>query len=219
MKARAAVRDAGRILGYPFGVPDKVAKMIQEGPEATIEASLRVNPDLKVSYASDPDTKRIVDAALALEGLVRGEGVHAAGVVICRDPLHFHTPIKRDTKGEAVVTQYEGTLVADLGLLKMDFLGLRNLTVLAKALRAIEATHGIDIDIDRLPMDDKATFALYQRADVDGVFQVESPGMRGVLRKLKPTVSPTSSLSWRCTARARWTRSTASATASTDDAP
>jgi DNA polymerase III subunit alpha len=187
MKARAAVRDAGRILGYPFGVPDKVAKMIQEGPDATIEASLRVSPDLKAAYATDPDTKRIVDAALALEGLVRGEGVHAAGVVICRDPLHWHTPIKRDTKGEAIVTQYEGPIVADLGLLKMDFLGLRNLTVIAKTLRAIEATHAVTIDLDKIPMDDADTFALYQRADVDGVFQVESPGMRGVLKTLKPT--------------------------------
>jgi DNA polymerase-3 subunit alpha len=188
MKARAAVRDAGRILGYPFGVPDKVAKMIQEGPDAKIASSLKMNPDLKAAYNSDADTKRIVDAAQALEGFVRGEGVHAAGVVICRDPLHFHTPLKRDTKGEAVVTQYEGKLVAELGLLKMDFLGLRTLTVLAKALAAIKENHGVDLDLEKLPTDDKATFDLYQRADVDGVFQVESPGMRGVLRKLKPTV-------------------------------
>ena len=188
MKARAAVRDAGRILGYPFGVPDKIAKMIQEGPDADIASSLKGNPDLKQAYATDADTKRVVDAALALEGFVRGEGVHAAGVVICRDPLHMHTPVKRDTKGEAVVTQYEGTLIADLGLLKMDFLGLRTLTVLSKALAAIKANHGVDIDLDKIPMDDKAAYKLYQRADVDGVFQVESPGMRGVLKTLKPTV-------------------------------
>lgn len=188
MKARAAVRDAGRILGYPFGVPDKVAKMIQEGPEATIESSLKMNPDLKAAYANDADTKRIVDAASALEGFVRGEGVHAAGVVICRDPLHFHSPVKRDTKGEAVVTQYEGTFVAQLGLLKMDFLGLRTLTVLAKALAAIKENHGVDIDLEHIPVDDAATYKLYQNADVDGIFQVESPGMRGVLKTLKPTV-------------------------------
>ncbi len=188
MKARAAVRDAGRILGYPFGVPDKVAKMIQEDPKATIESSMKMNPDLRNAYASDGDTKRIIDAATALEGFVRGEGVHAAGVVICRDPLHLHTPLKRDTKGEAIVTQYEGTLVADLGLLKMDFLGLRTLTVLSKALASIKENHGVDIDLEHIPMDDKAAYKLYQRADVDGVFQVESPGMRGVLRKLKPTV-------------------------------
>jgi DNA polymerase-3 subunit alpha len=188
MKARAAVRDAGRILGYQFGVPDKVAKMIQEDPKATIESSMKMNPDLRRAYETDGDTKRIIDAASALEGFVRGEGVHAAGVVICRDPLHLHTPLKRDTKGEQIVTQYEGTLVADLGLLKMDFLGLRTLTVLSKALTAIKANHGVDIDLEHVPMDDNATYKLYQRADVDGVFQVESPGMRGVLKTLKPTV-------------------------------
>jgi DNA polymerase-3 subunit alpha len=197
MKARAAVRDAGRVLGYPFGVPDKIAKMvpdridmelpINEGlTELTI--AMRDNPDLKSSYASDGDTKRIVDAALALEGFVRGEGVHAAGVVICRDPLHFHTPIKRDTKGEAIVTQYEGKLVADLGLLKMDFLGLRNLTVITKTVAAVKQNHGVEIDIDHIPLDDAATFDLYQRVDVDGVFQVESAGMQRVLKLIKPTV-------------------------------
>lgn len=188
MKARAAVRDAGRILGYPFGVPDKVAKMIQDDPKATIESSLKANPDMRRAYDSDADAKRIIDAAIDLEGFVRGEGVHAAGVVICRDPLHMHTPLKRDTKGESIVTQYEGTCVAELGLLKMDFLGLRTLTVLAKALAAIEANHGVVIDLEHIPMDDAKAFRLYQRADVDGIFQVESPGMRGVLKTLKPTV-------------------------------
>jgi DNA polymerase-3 subunit alpha len=187
MKARAAVRDAGRILGYPFGVPDKIAKMIQEGPEATISGSLRANPELRDAYEAGGDTSRIVDAALALENMVRGEGVHAAGVVICRDPLHFHTPVKRDTKGEAMITQYGGSLVAELGLLKMDFLGLRTLTVLAKALEALSRDRGVHVDLDRIPMDDPATFALYQRGDVDGIFQVESGGMRNVLTQLKPT--------------------------------
>jgi DNA polymerase-3 subunit alpha len=188
MKARAAVRDAGRILGYPFGVPDRVAKMIQEGPDATIADSLRTNPDLKAAYASDADTTRIIDAASSLEGFIRGEGVHAAGVVICGDPLHLHMPIKRDTKGEAIVSQYEGPIVAALGLLKMDFLGLRTLTVISKALEGIRVNHGVEIDIDRIPTDDPETFALYQRGDVDGVFQVESGGMRGVLKTLKPTL-------------------------------
>src|SRR5450759_926602 len=187
MKARAAVRDAGRILGYPYGVPDKIAKQIQEGPDASIAGSLKSNPDLRGDYEAGGDTRRILDAALALEGLVRGEGVHAAGVVICRDPLFWHTPVKRDTKGEFIVTQYEGTLIAELGLLKMDFLGLRNLTVLAKALVGIKANRGIEVDLEHIPMDDADTFALYQRADTDGVFQVESPGMKRVLLKLKPT--------------------------------
>ncbi|MDZ4654823.1 MAG: DNA polymerase III subunit alpha [Coriobacteriia bacterium] len=187
MKARAAVRDAGRVLGYPYGVPDKIAKQIQEGPEATIRGSLKANPDLKAEYTAGGDTKRILDAALSLEHIVRGEGVHAAGVVICRDPLHYHTPIKRDTKGDAIVTQYEGTLIAELGLLKMDFLGLRTLTVIADAVCAIRADHGVDIDIERIPMDDAKTFELLRRADTVGVFQVESAGMRQLLKDLKPT--------------------------------
>jgi len=188
MKARAAVRDAGRILGYPFGVPDKVAKMIEASPDATIQSSMKMNPDLRRAYDTDADAKRIIDAASDLEGFVRGEGVHAAGVVICRDPLQMHTPLKRDTKGDSIVTQYEGTCVAELGLLKMDFLGLRTLTVLAKALAAIKANHDVTVDLEHIPMDDAKTYKLYQRADVDGVFQVESPGMRGVLKTLKPTV-------------------------------
>ncbi len=187
MKARAAVRDAGRILGYPYGVPDKIAKQIQEGPDASIAGSLATNPDLREEYEAGGDTKRIVDAALALEGLVRGEGVHAAGVVICRDPLHMHTPVKRDTKGEAIVTQYEGTLIAELGLLKMDFLGLRTLTVIAKALESVRANYGVEIDVDALPLDDAATFALLKRGDVDGVFQLgESAGMRQLVKDLVP---------------------------------
>jgi len=188
MKARAAVRDAGRVLGYPYGVPDKIAKQIQEGPEASIAGSLKENPDLKADYAAGGDTKRIIDAALSLENIVRGEGIHAAGVVICRDPLYYHTPVKRDTKGGTIVTQYEGTHIADLGLLKMDFLGLRTLTVIATAVRNIKANHDIDLDIEHVPTDDDATFELLRRADTVGVFQVESPGMRQLVKSLEPTV-------------------------------
>ncbi|MFA5844482.1 MAG: DNA polymerase III subunit alpha [Coriobacteriia bacterium] len=188
MKARAAVRDAGRVLGYPYGVPDKVAKQILEDPKATIASSLKGNADLRAEYEAGGDTKRIIDAAQALENIVRGEGVHAAAVVICRDALSGYTPLKRDTKGESIITQYEGKIIAELGLLKMDFLGLRTLTVIAKAVGSIRGHHGVDIDIERLPMDDADTFALLKRADTDGVFQVESPGMKRVLLNLKPTV-------------------------------
>ncbi len=187
MKARAAVRDAGRVLGYPFGVPDKVARQIIDMPAATIGSSLAANPDLRGEYEAGGDTARIVDAAQRLEGIVRGEGVHPAAVVICRDPLHHHTPVKRDTKGEAVITQYEGAVIAELGLLKMDLLGLRTLTVIADASRQVAENHGIEVDLENLPLDDAKTWELYQRGDVAGVFQVESPGMRGVLTSLKPT--------------------------------
>lgn len=196
MKARAAIRDAGRVLGYPFGIPDKIAKMVPERIDRVSEAdkklsdleiALRDASDLKDAYKGDPDTKRVLDAALSLENVVRGEGIHAAAVVICRDPLHYHTPVKLDTKGGSVITQYEGTVIADLGLLKMDFLGLRTLTVLAKAVQAIKENHGEAIDLDTLPVDDTPTWEMLQRADTDGVFQVESPGMKRVLRELKPT--------------------------------
>jgi len=196
MKARAAIRDAGRVLGYPYSIPDKVAKLVPEridrkpsdGKDVSdLTIALRDNGDLKDTYQGDADTKRIIDAALSLENVVRGEGIHAAAVVICRDPLHYYTPVKLDTKGGSVITQYEGTVIADLGLLKMDFLGLRTLTVLAKAVSAIEEHHGVTIDLDDIPMDDRDTWAMLQRADSDGVFQVESAGMKRVLRELKPT--------------------------------
>jgi len=187
MKARAAVRDAGRVLGYPYGVPDRISKMIVEDLDATIGSSMAQNPDLSGDYESNTDTKRIVDSALALEGIVRGEGVHAAGVVICPDPVFQHVPVKYDTKGGAVITQWDGPTVADLGLLKMDFLGLRNLTVIANAVKSIQRAHGVTIVPDEIPLDDPATFKLLQRADTVGVFQVESPGMRKLLKDLKPT--------------------------------
>ncbi len=189
LKAKLAVRDAGRVLDYPFGVPDRLAKLIPEvAAGTTIKAALKDSPELREEYSKGGDAKRILDLAMQIEGLTRGEGVHAAGVVICRDPLHYHTPVKRDTKGGFVITQYEGSLIADLGLLKMDFLGLRTLTVLADALRAIEENHGVKIDLDTIPMDDADTFALLQKADTAGVFQLESPGMRRTLKELKPTV-------------------------------
>jgi DNA polymerase-3 subunit alpha len=187
MKARAAVRDAGRVLGYPYGVPDRLSKMIMEDLKATIDSSIAQNPDLRADYESNPDSRRILDAARGLEGIVRGEGVHAAGVVICRDPLYCHTPVKRDTKGNFIVTQYEGNTIASLGLLKMDFLGLRTLTVIAQAVRNIEANHGVAIESDEIPLDDEATFKLLRSGDTVGVFQVESQGMRALLRDLKPT--------------------------------
>jgi DNA polymerase-3 subunit alpha len=187
MKARAAIRDAGRVLGYPYGVPDKISKQISDDLKATIDSSLAQNKEFREEYESNPDTKRIVDAARELEGIVRGEGIHAAGVVICRDPLHNYAPVKYDTKGGSVITQYDGPTVADMGLLKMDFLGLRTLTVLADACRSIREHHGVDINVDDIPLDDSKTFALLRKGDTDGEFQFESPGMRQLLRDMKPT--------------------------------
>lgn len=187
LKARAAIRDAGRVLGYPYGVPDKISKQISAALDATIDSSLAENAEFRAEYQSNPDTKRIVDAARSIETFTRGEGVHAAAVVICRDPLADYIPTKYDTKGGSVITQYDGRMVAEMGLLKMDFLGLRTLTVLANALAAIERNHGVKIDIDNVALDDPKTWALLQAGDTDGVFQVESPGMKSVLRRLQPT--------------------------------
>ncbi|MCL5887233.1 MAG: DNA polymerase III subunit alpha [Actinobacteria bacterium] len=187
MKARAAVRDAGRVLGYPYGVPDRISKMIVEDLKGTIDSSLAQNSEFKADYDTNIDTKKIVDAARALEGIVRGEGVHAAGVVICPDPVRTHVPVKYDTKGGAVITQWDGVTVGDLGLLKMDILGLRTLTAIAHAVRGIEERHGLRIDPEQIPIDDKKTFDLLSRGDTMGVFQVESAGMRQLLKKMKPT--------------------------------
>jgi DNA polymerase-3 subunit alpha len=186
MKARAAVRDAGRVLGYPYGVPDRISKMILDELGATIDGSIKASAEFRTDYEQNKDTQRIVDAATSLEGIVRGEGVHAAGVVICPDPVCEHVPVKYDTKGGAVITQWDGPTVADLGLLKMDFLGLRTLTVIADAVRNIRANHGVDIDPDEIPLDDPELFELLRRADTAGVFQVESPGMRELLKRMKP---------------------------------
>jgi DNA polymerase-3 subunit alpha len=189
MKAKLAVRDAGRVLDYPFGVPDRLAKLIPEQAQGTtIKEALKESHELREEYEKGGDAKRILDLAMKIEGLTRGEGVHAAGVVICRDPLSQHTPVKRDTKGGFVITQYDGNQIASLGLLKMDFLGLRTLTVIADALRAIKDNYGDAVDIDTIPMDDPDTWALLQKADTAGVFQVESSGMRRLLRDLAPTV-------------------------------
>lgn len=188
LKARAAIRDAGRVLGYAYGIPDKITKFISADLDATIDSSLAENSEFRAEYEANADVKRIVDAARSIEGFTRGEGVHAAAVVICRDPLYHHVPTKYDTKGGAVITQYDGKMVAEMGLLKMDFLGLRTLTVIADARRSIRERHGVDIDIDAIPLDDPATWELLQRGDTDGVFQVESPGMKSTLKALKPTV-------------------------------
>ena len=194
LKARAAIKDAGRVLGYPFTVPDKISKLIPlmpldiKIPQALFgDKGISASPDLRAEYDSNPDAKRILDEAMKIEGITRNEGIHAAGVVICPDALSVHLPVKKDTKGGSIVTQFDGPTVGKLGLLKMDFLGLKTLSRIAGAVKNIEHNHGIHIDVDKIPKDDPATFKLLQRADTDGVFQVESPGMKRVLVDLKPT--------------------------------
>jgi DNA polymerase-3 subunit alpha len=183
MAARAAVRDAGRVLEIPYGVVDRIAKMIPEGPGQTLGECLKPGAELKAAYDTDPIAREIVDLATPLEGLTRQDGIHAAGVVIGAEPLMNIVPLQQKGEGQEIVTQFSMTTIEALGLLKMDFLGLRNLDVIDKAC---ELAGGLDIGA--IPMDDKKTYAMLQRGEATGVFQFESSGMREALRSVKPTL-------------------------------
>jgi DNA polymerase III subunit alpha len=183
MAARAAVRDAGRVLEIPYGVVDKIAKLIPEGPGQTLDECLKPGAELKQAYDSDPVAREIVDLALPLEGLTRQDGIHAAAVVVGAEPLTNIIPLQQKGTEQEVVTQFDGTTIEALGLLKMDFLGLRNLDVIDKACHLA----GI-ADIGSIPLDDKQTYAMLARGESIGVFQFEGSGMREALRQVKPTV-------------------------------
>src|SRR5207248_228748 len=183
MAARAAVRDSGRVLEVPYGVVDKVAKMIPEGPGQMLDDCLKPGSELRQSYDSDPVTREIVDLAKPLEGLTRQDGIHAAAVVIGAQPLLEVLPLQQKGVDQEVVTQVSGTNIEALGLLKMDFLGLRNLDVIDKACALVG-----NLDIGAIPLDDKKTYAMLARGESTGVFQFESSGMRDALRQVKPTV-------------------------------
>lgn len=195
IKAKNAINDAARVLDYPVFMGQRLSKMISSAPNATLKATMervsgredQYSQDFVDAYNNDPDARRIIDAALSLEGKIRGEGVHACAVLICRDPVNEHVPTKLDTKGGVEITQYEGHTVADMGLLKMDFLGLRTLTVISKARANIKKNYGIDIDVDAIPFDDPEIFKLLSSGKTAGVFQVESAGMTATIKNMKPT--------------------------------
>jgi DNA polymerase-3 subunit alpha len=182
MMARAAVRDAGRVLEIPYGSVDKVAKLIPEGPKVYLDECLKPGQELKAAYDSDPIVREIVDLAKPLEGLVRADSIHAAGVVISDRPLTEIVPLQQKGTDQEVVTQFPMGDVEKLGLLKMDFLGLRNLDVIDQAVELVG-----DVDIESIPLDDAATYEMLQRGDAIGVFQFESSGMREALRQVRPT--------------------------------
>lgn len=186
LQAKNAVRDSARVLGYPYATGDKLCKMIGNELGITIKDAFSKNPDLKKAYESEPDSKAVLDAALSIEGFVRGEGVHACATIVCRDPLDDHIPLKRDTKGGDIITQYDGHFTPDLGLLKMDFLGLRTLSVISRACRNIKEAHGIDVDIENIPLDDEKSFELMCGGNMDGLFQVESALYVSLFAKMKP---------------------------------
>jgi DNA polymerase-3 subunit alpha len=205
IKARAAVRDAARVLGYPYAVGDKVAKAMPPlimGRDTPLYACLDKHPkfedgykmagDLRTMYETDDDLHRVIDVAKGLEGLRRQDGIHAAAVVITKDPLTDYLPIQRKPvagqpiENAPVVTQYEMGGVEELGLLKMDFLGLRNLDVISDALDLIKAFRGIDLDIDAISLNDEKTLAMLRDGNSIGVFQLEGGAMRTLMRSLAP---------------------------------
>src|SRR5438876_4844582 len=183
MAARAAVRDAGRVLEIPYGVVDKVAKLIPEGPGQTLDACLKPGQPLKQEYDADAVAREIVDLAKPLEGLTRQDSIHAAGVVIGAQPLIEVVPLQQKGADQEVVAQVAMGDVEALGLLKIDFLGLRNLDVLEKAKQLV----GNNIDWAKLQLDDKKVYEMLAKGDATGVFQFESSGMREALRQVKPT--------------------------------
>ncbi|MCL4403763.1 DNA polymerase III subunit alpha [Patescibacteria group bacterium] len=186
MMARAAVRDTTRAMGFPYSVGDQIAKLIPFN--MNLKQALEAEPDLKALEKRDGDVKKILENAVKLEGTARHASVHACGVVVAPEPLTNFMPIQRAPQSdEAILTQFEGHAVEDLGLLKMDFLGLKNLTIIEKTLRLIQEDKGERIDIDHLPLEDKETYKLFQTGDTTGVFQFESAGMRRYLKELKPT--------------------------------
>ncbi|MFH1461305.1 MAG: DNA polymerase III subunit alpha [Patescibacteria group bacterium] len=186
MAARAAVRDVGRALGFSYNFCDQVAKMIPFG--FSLDKAISQSPELRNDYQSDENTKRLIDMAKKLEGVARHASTHAAGVVITKDPLDNLVPTQHPTQDEElIITQYEMHSIEDLGLLKMDFLGLRTLTVIQNTINTIEELTGQKIDLDTLPFNDQKTFQLFQQGNTTGVFQLESQGFKKHLKELKPT--------------------------------
>ncbi len=189
MFARNAVRDVSRVLQVPYAEADRLAKMIPppvQGRHIPLEKSIVENPDLAREYESNATAKMVLDQAVRLEGTIRSHGVHAAGVVIAPDEIVKFAPLEMAQKG-VISTQYSMGPIEELGLLKMDFLGLSNLTIIKNALRIIKRVYDKDIDINTIPLDDQETFKLLQRGDTTGIFQFESSGMKRYLRELKPT--------------------------------
>ncbi|MCI5621555.1 MAG: DNA polymerase III subunit alpha [Lachnospiraceae bacterium] len=185
LAAREVIRDVGRVMDLPYNFVDTIAKSIPKELGITIEKALVMNPDLKKMYDTDEQVKKLIDLAKRLEGLPRHTSMHAAGVVISQMPMDEYVPLSRASDG-TIVTQFTMTTIEELGLLKMDFLGLRTLTVIQNAVRMAEQSHGVTIDIDQIDYDDKAVLASLGTGKTDGVFQLESAGMKNFMKELQP---------------------------------
>jgi DNA polymerase-3 subunit alpha len=182
--AKAVIRDVGRVMGLSYGECDRLAKMIPNDLKMTLEKALKQSPDFKQAYETEEVTRELVDIAMVLEDVTRNASVHAAGVVIGPEPLINLLPLKQDEDG-TIVTQYAMGPVGDLGLLKMDFLGLKTLTVIRNTCEMVKRTRGITVDVDTVPLDDARTYELLNRAETLGVFQLESGGMRDLCKKFQ----------------------------------
>lgn len=196
MLTKAAVRDIARVLGYPYATGDKIAKLVPLGAQGhpmTFERALNETPDLKTLYESDADTKKIIDLARAIEGNARHLSVHAAGVVVAPTEITDFAPIQKETGGEKTITQYEMHACEDVGLIKFDVLGIRNLSILGNAIQIVKTTRGEEIDLHKLPIDGtkderaKKTFEMLSRGETMGTFQLNGGGMTKFLKELKPT--------------------------------
>ncbi len=190
MLARGVVRDVARALGHPYGLGDRLAKAVPFGSQGfpmTLERALEENPELKQMYDSEEETKEVIDLGRKIEGCARHVGVHAAGVVISPLSLVNYSPLQLDPKGGKIITQYDMYSIEDAGLLKFDFLGIRNLAILADAVRLVEKTRNIKIDIENVPVDDKSTYDMLARGETEGIFQLNGAGMTRYLKELRPT--------------------------------
>src|SRR3989338_387865 len=196
MEARQAIRDVGRALGMPYAQPDRIAKLIPPGAQGfpmTLDKAIQTTPELFQAYQNEEETKNLLDLARKHEGVSRHASVHAAGIVIADQPLTSYTPLQKETKGEKIITQYDMYCLdlnaADgkaVGLLKMDLLGLRNLTILENSIKFVKETQGIEVDLLKIPLDEKKVYELITSGETTGIFQLESGGMRRLARDLKP---------------------------------
>ncbi len=188
LKAKAAVRDVGRALGYTPTEINEIAKLVPDDLGIKVKEAIAQNPELQTKYDSDPKIKELFDFAMKLEGLCRSAGTHAAGVVVGDGPVIRYLPLQTISGKTDVITQWDGPHVEKAGLLKMDFLGLRNLTILHKAVQNVEKHRSVKLDVLKFPLDDPETFALLQRGETKGIFQFEGGGIRDLLTKMKPDV-------------------------------
>jgi DNA polymerase-3 subunit alpha len=187
MGARLVIRDVARVMGISVAEADRVAKMVPFELKMTIDKALERNEKLRNEYQNNADMREVIDISKKLEGMPRHASTHAAGVVISRLPITEYVPLQKNTKDESVMTQYPMKQLEELGLLKMDFLGLRTLTVIRDAVNMIQRNHGVEIDIDHLDIDDQDGIRLIASGETEGVFQLESGGMKKLMQDLKPT--------------------------------